>query len=65
MGDSDVTKFSKTTNLQILLNDTATFPSYIQQHDKGVADEITQLTIYHQNIHGLKSKISEFILTLM
>ena len=45
MGDSDVTKFSKTTNLQLLLDDKATSSSYIQQHDKGVADEKTQLTV--------------------
>ncbi len=64
MGDSDVTKFSKTTNLQLLLDDKATFPSYIQQHDPYHAVEKTQLTIYHQNIHGLKCKINEFILTL-
>ena len=44
MGDSDVTKFSKTTKTQLLLEDTATFPNYIQ-HVKGAADEKTQLTM--------------------
>ena len=33
-------------------------------HDKGTAEEKIKLSIYHQNIQGLKNKISEFIITL-
>ena len=56
----------KTTNIQFLKesNDNLAFSSNKLPCGKGVAHEMNILTIYYQNIHGLKGKINEFTLSL-
>jgi hypothetical protein len=64
MVEPDVAKIKGATNSQFSLDDKEAFSNPTQQCNKGVADGMAQLTIYHQNIHGLKTKINEFILKL-
>ena len=67
MDDSELTNLQKTTNIQFLkeLNGNLVLSNNTLSCGKRVAHEMNILTIYQQNIHGLKGKINEFTLSLV
>ena len=64
MDDSELINLQKTTNIQFL-KDNLALSSNKLPCGKRVAHEMNILTVYHQNIHGLKGKINEFKLSLV